>query len=173
VVLLLFLFLYIFHWSGVVWLFLFLLLYCVRCLTLLKKKKHVYKPIRKAPKLLCVSPSSWPQFFWFAKAIRNLQKQDVPRWKSLCFLAPDVVLPPTIGLQLNQLSAELFFYIVNSHLILFIRKRLFQVAGNTFPLNYLDAITSLCTPKVYWTDMLRNIKLRHWREIRAILSWVA
>ena len=82
-------------------------------------------------------------------------------FKSLCFVAPDVIFPPTIGLKLNQLSAELFFSIVNSHLILFIRKRLFQVAGNTFPLNYLDAISSLCTPKVYWRDMLLNIKLRH------------
>ena len=93
--------------------------------------------------------------------------------KSLCFLASDVILPPTIGLKLNQLSAELFFSIVISHQILFIRKRLFQVAGNTFPLNYLDAITSLRTQKVYWTDMLRNIKFRHQREIRAILSWLA
>ena len=85
--------------------------------------------------------------------------------KSLCFLASDVILQPTIGLKLNQLSAELFFSIVNSHLILFIRRCLFQVAGNTFPLNYLDAITSLCTQKVYWTDMLRNIKFRHQLEI--------
>jgi len=67
--------------------------------------------------------------------------------KSLCFVAPDVILPPTIGLKLNQLSAE-FSSIVNSRLILFIWKRLFQVAGNTFPLNYLDAITSLSTPNL-------------------------
>jgi len=79
--------------------------------------------------------------------------------ESLCFVAPDVILLPTTGLKLNQLSAEFFFFIVNSYLILFIRKRLCQVAGNTFPLNYLDAITSVCTPNVYWTNMLRNINL--------------
>ena len=65
--------------------------------------------------------------------------------ESLCFVAPDVILPPTTGLRLNQQSAEKFFSIVNSDLILFIRKRLFQVAGNTFPLNFLDAISSLIT----------------------------
>ena len=90
--------------------------------------------------------------------------------ESLCFVAPDVILPTTTGLKLNQLSTELFFSIVNSHLILFIRKRLFQVAGYTFPLNYLNAITSLCTPKVYWTDMLRNIKYSYYSYLREVIS---
>ena len=107
--------------------------------------------------VLCVSPSSWPQFF----NCKDNSKFPITRrtsLESLCFVAPDVILPPSNGLKLNQLSAKLFFSIVNSNL--FTRKRLFQVAGNPFPLNYLDAITSLCTPIVYWTDMLRNIKFR-------------
>ena len=80
-------------------------------------------------------------------------------FESLCFVAPDIILPSTTGLKLNQLSAELFISIVNSYLFLFIRKHPFQVAGNTFPLNYLDAITFLCTPIVYWMNMLNSCNI--------------
>jgi len=75
---------------------------------------------------------------FFFKLQRQLEFSNNKTLKSLCFVAPHVTLSPTTGLKLNQISTDLFFFNVNYHLILFIRKRLFEVACNTFPLKKRD-----------------------------------
>jgi len=111
--------------------------------------------------LLCVSPRSLPKSFEITKDNSKSLSTRCTSLESLCFLAHDVIPPPTSSLNLNELSAELYFSIANSHLICFTRKRPFLVACNNFPLDYFDALTSLCTSDVYYmyTDMVRNFKL--------------